>query len=33
MVPYYDKIDVSEGSFLIRQANQMSVIFATTGIF
>ena len=29
---YYDRIDVSEGLMLIRQANQKSVIFATIGI-
>ena len=30
---YCDRIDVSEGIDVIRQANQKSVIFVTIGIF
>ena len=30
---YYDRIDISEGMMLRRQANKMSVIFAIIGIF
>ena len=30
---YYDRIDISEGIDLIRQANQKSTIFVTIGIF
>ena len=30
---YYDRIDVSEESILIKQANQKSVVFVTIHIF
>ena len=30
---YYDRIDVSEGTVLIKQANEKSVMFVTIGVF
>ena len=30
---YYDRINVSEGTMLIKQVNQKSAIFVTIGIF